>query len=326
MRKKATKVLSLFLTLLICFTLLSASASAVNTKNSGSITLIVNDSETKLPINGIIFRLYKIADYKNSEFSYTDEFSSNGMKSGNFSDQYLPVHLMHYAVSNVRSYSEKLSENNESVVFSDLETGAYLIVSTNNTPDSPIAPSPFIISIPFLDDTTGQMIYDVTANPKIQPPTESDEEKTYITVKKQWEGNSLHPEAVSVTLLKNSEPIQTVELNESNNWHYRWDELDKNQAWSVVESSVPENYHVTYSVSQSSVVITNTYFNDTEETTVPSEETTVPDEIPEETTTDVLIDTGQLNWPVPLLSISGLVLFSIGWAIRNFSKKEEDTV
>lgn len=35
-----------------------------------------------------------------------------------------------------------------------------------------------------------------------------------------------------------------------------------------------------------------------------------------------LPQTGQLNWPVPLLVVSGLVLFTVGWALRFGGKKE----
>ena len=46
-----------------------------------------------------------------------------------------------------------------------------------------------------------------------------------------------------------------------------------------------------------------------------------------ETTTkpDKLIHTGQLNWPVPVFSIAGMILFSIGWAMLNLGKKDEET-
>ena len=50
-----------------------------------------------------------------------------------------------------------------------------------------------------------------------------------------------------------------------------------------------------------------------DETTTKPEDTTIPDE---------LIETGQLNWPVPVFAIAGMLLFSIGWAVLNFGKKE----
>ena len=36
-----------------------------------------------------------------------------------------------------------------------------------------------------------------------------------------------------------------------------------------------------------------------------------------------LPQTGQLNWPVPVLAVSGLVLFTVGWFLR-FGRKRED--
>ena len=34
-----------------------------------------------------------------------------------------------------------------------------------------------------------------------------------------------------------------------------------------------------------------------------------------------LIQTGQLNWPVPVLAVSGILLFSLGWAMVNLRDK-----
>ena len=36
-----------------------------------------------------------------------------------------------------------------------------------------------------------------------------------------------------------------------------------------------------------------------------------------------LPQTGQLNWPVPVLAAAGLTLFGIGWGIR-FRRKDQD--
>ena len=96
------------------------------------------------------------------------------------------------------------------------------------------------------------------------------------------------------------------------------------------------------------VIITNTATDYEEETTTtPEEDTTTPTDpsspdddttTPEDTTTpdsdttkpqgttkpEELIDTGMLNWPVPVFSIAGLLLFSIGWAMLNLGKKDEE--
>lgn len=49
------------------------------------------------------------------------------------------------------------------------------------------------------------------------------------------------------------------------------------------------------------------------------EPTDPPPTVPEDPN---LPQTGQLNWPIPLLAVSGLVLFVIGWILR-FGKKRE---
>lgn len=54
----------------------------------------------------------------------------------------------------------------------------------------------------------------------------------------------------------------------------------------------------------------------TETPITPTEPTT-----PTTPTDPKLPQTGQLNWPVPLLALLGLLLFSIGWALR-FGKRE----
>ncbi len=49
-------------------------------------------------------------------------------------------------------------------------------------------------------------------------------------------------------------------------------------------------------------------------------EPTTPAESPEPD----LPQTGQLNWPIPVLAVLGLCLFSIGWALRFVRKKNGD--
>ena len=53
---------------------------------------------------------------------------------------------------------------------------------------------------------------------------------------------------------------------------------------------------------------------------VPPNSTTPKDTTPKGTTQKKLPQTGQLNWPVPVMAVSGLCLFLAGWVIR-FGKK-----
>lgn len=54
-----------------------------------------------------------------------------------------------------------------------------------------------------------------------------------------------------------------------------------------------------------------------------NETTTPPVAPPSDTPDPVLPQTGQLNWPVPVLTVIGLLLFSIGWSLRFRQKGEQ---
>lgn len=53
----------------------------------------------------------------------------------------------------------------------------------------------------------------------------------------------------------------------------------------------------------------------------PTTPTTPSTQKPSTPSSSTLPKTGQLNWPVPILVVSGLVLFSIGWMLRFGNKK-----
>ena len=135
---------------------------------------------------------------------------------------------------------------------------------------------------------------------------------TYISVRKIWDSQAI-PESVTVSLLRDFVQVDTVELSEENNWSFRWSNLSAKHNWNIVEN-VPDGYTVSYEISENTVTIINS--SDEEFPTEPPEE---------ETTKEELIYTGQLNWPVPVLSIAGLLMFSLGWVLFNFSGKDEET-
>ena len=80
-------------------------------------------------------------------------------------------------------------------------------------------------------------------------------------VLKVWnDGGSIsRPAQISVTLLKDGEPYETVDLNAENNWRYAWDELDGSSDWQIVESSGSGGYTVSVSLQGVTFVVTNSY-------------------------------------------------------------------
>lgn len=164
------------------------------------------------------------------------------------------------------------------------------------------------------------------------------------------------PASVTVELLRDGKVYATQSLSKSNNWRYTWTGLSKGNNWTVNEvGAVSDKYTVTTEAVGSVYTVTNTHT-----TTIPDDDTPKDDkpggddpgkggDIPptnidepdvplnggstpsNQTTTDIpdaaapakaakLPQTGQLWWPVPVLAIAGVALFSIGW-LR--SRKEE---
>ena len=341
MKKTVQRVFAVLMMTVVCITLFSFGISAKAYQDSGSITLTAIDKESKEPISGAVFRVYYFASgYTAGEgisYVYNESFKDNGMDMGDFSDEYLPVHLAAYAEMKSLPYTEKSTDSRGTVVFDNLAIGAYLVVPAEMD-DGYLNPKAFIVWLPMRDETGNKWIYHIDATPKIESGKDDSDEKTYISVKKHWKSNVKTPDSIRVTLIKDGSAVDSVVLGAENNWYYRWDDLDKNHSWSVVEREVPKGYTVSYVTSQMTVIITNTHTDYEEETTTAPVETTKPEDTTKgddgktttvgttESTTkpEELIDTGQLNWPIPVFSIAGLLLFSIGWAMLNFGKKDEE--
>ena len=323
-------------------------ATALTNRN-GSITLHILDSSTKKPLVDVGFRLYHIASAQELgngiQYEFIKPYDKANISLNNLQDPYLPVHLTYFATTRSLSYTVKNADETGEIVFNNLDTGLYLIVPVDNF-DGYFMPAPFIINIPDFNVDNGTWEYDVIATPKmIISAGMQDNLTTYLSVRKVWEDNNNHPKSVKIILLRDMEEYATIELTESNNWYYRWDLLEKNHIWNIVESQVPEGYNVSYETSSNTVTIINTLAQTDESTTIPITQPDTPDEptttelITGETNTshdlttsintqeitteqDKLAQTGQLNWPIPVLSIAGLLFFSIGWAIINLNKQK----
>lgn len=316
--KKLTSVVAILMMLVLFILPLSPSATALLSEK-GSITLNLTDSETETPLANVSFRLYFIAKaYKNGNgirYELISPFDEANINTDDLQDSLLPVHLAFFADTHSQPYAEKSTDENGVLVFDNLTPGLYLVVPSQNGEDS-CNTSPFVISIPNYDSRNGTWQYNVNASPKILDGNGNEgDSETYISVVKKWDTDKAHPESITVVLLRDFQKYEEVQLNEGNNWHYRWDNLPKNHVWNVVELRVPRGYTVHYETSSNTVTIINKSDDTGESTTKPSETDKEEDD---------LAHTGQLNWPVPVCAIAGLLIFSIGWAILNFGRKESE--
>ena len=268
--KTVKKAFAMMIMIAVCITLFSFGAVAVSDAIRGSITLTTLDKDSKEAVSGTTFRVYHIASAytkdDNISFVYTEEFKNNGMDMGNFSDAYLPVHMASYAQIRSVAYTEKSTGSTGKVVFDNLPCGAYLVVPVGIDEDY-FNPTPFIVAIPMKNEKQNKWVYNIDATPKIESDKENTNEKTYISVKKYWQGTKKTPDSITVSLIKDGVISDSVVLSAANNWYHKWENLDKNHSWSVVETEVPEGYTVSYVTSQMTVIITNTDEKYEEETT-----------------------------------------------------------
>lgn len=120
-----------------------------------------------------------------------------------------------------------------------------------------------------------------------------------LKVVKKWvDQDSSRPGSVEINLLRDKKAVEgrTVVLNSKNNWQATWSGLDSRLAWSVKEAKVPAGYTASYKYSDGIWYVTNT---------------------------GSLLQTGQLNWPIPVLCAGGFLLLAVGMLLMK--RKEEKT-
>lgn len=126
----------------------------------------------------------------------------------------------------------------------------------------------------------------------------SEPETENLTVKKVWSDQNnkrnTRPDSVTVSLYNGDVLADKVTLNQTNNWTYCWENLDGNGNWSVIETGIPKGYTPMYSVENGVVTITNIA---------------------------TLIQTGQMNWPIPVLGGLGILLLLVGVGLMRKKKQ-----
>ena len=122
-----------------------------------------------------------------------------------------------------------------------------------------------------------------------------------LTVKKEWsdQGNKYgkRPGSVTVTLYNGNQEVEKVVLSAANGWTYTWTELDGTGDWSVLETGIPVGYKPYYVRNGNVVTITNMA---------------------------ALIQTGQLNWPIPVLGSLGVLMILFGIFMMRRKRKSDN--
>lgn len=179
-------------------------------------------------------------------------------------------------------------------MFEDLELGLYLMREQGNV-EGYFQLNPFLITVPMTSAEGDQWVYDIIASPKAGTmPNPIEPEHRDMSVRKVWidEESDSRPTSITVTLNCDGEACDTVVLNGENKWSYTWPQLEMGHSYTVTEH-VPDGYIVSYSYGEDEIVVTNTA---------------------------KLPQTGQLNWPIPVLAGGGLLFLLIGFALISARK------
>ncbi len=217
-------------------------------------------------VNGVKFDVYKIADVdKYGRFTILPKFSSYGLSldkhnKAEWLDMASTISA-YIARDNIRPTKSATTNSSSVAKFEQLDVGMYLILGKQVTHgNKKYTQIPFLLSLPNM--VADKWSYDVKTYSKY---TSEDSNIWYYVdrkVLKVWEDEGHEderPQSVEVQLLKDGVVYSTVELNESNSWRYRWDNLSSEYTWTVVEKEVPQNYKLSIKRRGITFKLINTY-------------------------------------------------------------------
>ncbi|MGN0405524.1 MAG: Cna B-type domain-containing protein [Bariatricus sp.] len=257
----------------------------------GTVTVQVKTDGIAIADAGIA--LYRVADMKNenSGWNYylTPEFENAGVHVEQLNNKSTAKQLWQYVLEYHLKGNEKKTNETGCVRFENLPLGIYLVVQAESV-DGFSDCTPFFIALPsYIND---EWIYEVDATPKVDVTRLMN-----FTVQKIWNDDGRNrPDCVEIQLYKGNTVCDKVVLDDRSGWTYTWTDLEQSDEWSVKEVNIPKGYTPSYQRRENVFTITNTAG---------------------------LIQTGQINWPIPVLAVMGMLFFAAGWWLI-FGKKDQD--
>lgn len=297
LRKRMKIFLAIALLLGISSNAAVVQAGAPDMSRKGSVVVEMKNPDTNDPVNGGEFAICQVAGIKidDADLSYelTEEFAGSKADLTAPDNSGLADTLERFAADHKLAWQAQEELKSGKVVFGNLEPGLYLVVQTEASAGYYPAKS-FLVSVPVKSEDTGEWIYDVDASPKTEVRPVESQKSVDLTVKKVWEGKGKHPASVTAGLYDGDTLIDKVSLSEKNHWSHTWTELDGSKTWKIKEINVPKGYAVSYEKRGMVITMKNT---------------------------SSLIQTGQWNWPVPVLAFTGLVLILAGYILMHSKRK-----
>lgn len=248
----------------------------------GSIEVTLTEKSEDIAIKGADITIYQIAyateENHNLKFEYTEALKDCHISLENLEDPNLPKELSKCLNENVLSIT-KTTDNNGVVNFENLDLGLYLVTQSNKVEGYSVI-DPFLVMTPKIEND--EWIYDIKALPKTDIYQVVD-----LKITKVWNTSSNNlPEKVEIELYKGDTLINTVILNKDNNWTYTFKDIEKSDEYHVKEINIPKGYTVSYQNQEFTFTVTNT---------------------------DTLPQTGQIFYPIIILTVLGITFILLGF-------------
>lgn len=344
-RKRMTAALAGVLMLLMLLPVQVLAEGDIDLNQDVSLTLSCHDGET--PLTGAESDIYLAATVDEyGELTPTEDFKQFDVNIRGENDdawRELASTMEGYVLKNGIAPTDSGETDKQGILEfpcnqKKLQPGLYLVLGQSHTQGGRVyEASPFLVMLPGRDQETGEWIYDVTAEPKLDsepvPEVPGTVTRKVLKVWKDEGHEKERPQEITVQLLQDGRVFDTVTLNADSNWRHTWTDLDRDHKWTVVENEV-ENYTAAVTREGITFVVTNTYDEDVPDESEPSEtepsesepsesEPPVPPSNPGKPTRPNLPNTGQLWWPVPVLLAGGFLLIVVGVIRRRGTGHEE---
>lgn len=286
-RKIIIFCITIFLLLTCCHT---AFATGVDISKTGSVSVTLVEKEQDQAVVGAELSVYHVATVTtdaqgNPLYDYTEAFKQLDVA---ISDLTLASKLDGFVSQHSVPSVKMVTDANGRAFCDGLTLGLYFVKQTGAVDGfSPCIP--FLVTLPAKKD--GGYVYEVNASPKTEVT-----KLVPITVKKVWntDKSAEATESVTVSLLKDGNVVKTAVLSKENDWQITYNDMPKSDTYSIKEVDVPKGFTATYTQSGYTYTVTNT---------------------------STLIQTGQLVWPIPVLSACGMLLIAAGIALLRKKRK-----
>lgn len=284
------------MSLLVAFALLlglaiPVFADSLDTSRKGSITL--NMSYGDVPVPGGTIKIYRVASVREvngkTEFVPLENIKPcvDSFDSSNIHSAITAYTIAAYIANDYKYIPTAVKDVDENgiVTFEDLSLGIYLVYQLYAA-DGYLGISPFLVTVPSSD--FGYYLYDIDIDAKVPINTRPNQPPGSVDPPGEDPDNPKDPD----------DPDNPKDPDNPNYPPYDPDDPTYDPDEPTTDEDVDDPYDPDDPVDS----------ND-------------PDDIVE--ADPELPQTGQLNWPIPVLVIAGLVLFMIGWSL--FFKPKRDT-